>query len=272
MKENTTYVAEIMKKCVLCRGMDDEEVRAFCEEGLAAGMLRMRSVNKGEYVFHEGAAPRALYILASGRIAISRVTMSGRSILVEEIEQRGDMFGEVYLFLGMPYKICTQAAEDSEIIVMSGELFSQAYGRSDSGARGTASGVGVSERAAFGYTDQKCAAGSENADDAAGDTVGNIMVRNMLALMAQKAYMLSGRIQVLASPSIREKAARFILEREQPDGTISAEMSREAMADYMGVTRPSLSRELSKMQADGLIKIDGRRIVVSDQDGLEGYL
>lgn len=272
MKENTTYVAEIMKKCVLCRGMDDEEVRAFYEEGLAAGMLRMRSVNKGEYVFHEGAAPRALYILASGRIAISRVTMSGRSILVEEIEQRGDMFGEVYLFLGMPYKICTQAAEDSEIIVMSGELFSQAYGRSDSGARGTASGVGVSERAAFGCADQKCAAGSENADDAAGDTVGNIMVRNMLALMAQKAYMLSGRIQVLASPSIREKAARFILEREQPDGTISAEMSREAMADYMGVTRPSLSRELSKMQADGLIKIDGRRIVVSDQDGLEGYL
>ena len=45
MKENTTYVAEIMKKCVLCRGMDDEEVRAFYEEGLAAGMLRMRRAN-----------------------------------------------------------------------------------------------------------------------------------------------------------------------------------------------------------------------------------
>lgn len=272
MKENTAYVAEIMKKCVLCRGMNDEEVGAFCEAGMDARMLRLRSVNKGEYVFHEGAAPRALYILAEGRIAISRVTMSGRSILVEEIEDSGDMFGEVYLFLGMPYKICTQAAEDSEIIVMSGELFSQAYGHSDSGARGTSAGVGDSELDVLCCADQRCAAGGENADDAADDTVGNIMVRNMLALLAQKAYMLSGRIQVLASPSIREKAARFILERERPDGTVSAEMSREAMADYMGVTRPSLSRELSKMQADGLIKIDGRRIVVADQDGLESYL
>lgn len=46
----------------------------------------------------------------------------------------------------------------------------------------------------------------------------------------------------------------------------------EVMADYMGVTRPSLSRELGKMQAEGLIRLDGRRIVVTDQDGLERYL
>lgn len=82
------------------------------------GTLRLRSINKDEYIFHEGASPRAMYILVSGRIGISRVTMSGRSILVEEIAECGDVFGEVYLFLGMPYKICTQAIEDSEIIVM----------------------------------------------------------------------------------------------------------------------------------------------------------
>ena len=49
-------------------------------------------------------------------------------------------------------------------------------------------------------------------------------------------------------------------------------MSREAMADYMGVTRPSLSRELGKMQTEGLIRLEGRRIIVTDQEGLEMYL
>lgn len=69
-------VADILKNCVLCRGMSDEEVRALCESKMAAGTLQLRSINKGEYIFHEGASPRAMYILVSGRIGISRVTLS----------------------------------------------------------------------------------------------------------------------------------------------------------------------------------------------------
>lgn len=248
-------IIDAFGNCVLCRGMSDEEVRAFCESGMSAGTLRLRSINKDEYIFHEGASPRAMYILVSGRIGISRVTMSGRSILVEEIDECGDIFGEVYLFLGMPYKICTRAIEDSQIIVMSGDIFSESAG----------SGAAPDEGASV--------SGERNGRNRTGGcAVDYIMVRNMLSLLSQKAYMLSSRIQVLASPSIREKAARFILERELADGSVGAGMSREAMADYMGVTRPSLSRELGKMQSEGLIKLDGRRIVVTDQEGLEMYL
>ncbi len=251
MENITEKIIEALKSCVLCRGMSDEEVRAFCTGAMAAGTLRLRSINKGEYIFHEGASPQAMYILVSGSIGISRVTLSGRSILVEEIEEHGDIFGEVYLFLGMPYKICTRALEDSEVIVMSGDLFS-----------GFSGSEAVHDNGVYDI-------GSRSGSTGAADY---IMVRNMLSLLSQKAYMLSSRIQVLASPSIREKAARFILERELADGSVGTEMSREAMADYMGVTRPSLSRELGKMQAEGLIRLDGRRIVVTDRDGLEMYL
>lgn len=245
MEKIVEKIIDTLGNCVLCRGMSDEDVRAFCESGMSAGTLRLRSINKDEYIFHEGASPRAMYILVSGRIGISRVTMSGRSILVEEIEECGDIFGEVYLFLGMPYKICTRALEDSDVISMSADIFS--------GLSGSDKPVGnVSDSSAYMYD--------------------YTMTRNMMSLLAQKAYMLSSRIQVLASPSIREKAARFILERELADGSVGADMSREAMADYMGVTRPSLSRELGKMQDEGLIRLDGRRIIVTDQDRLEMYL
>ena len=49
-------------------------------------------------------------------------------------------------------------------------------------------------------------------------------------------------------------------------------MPREEMADYLNVTRPSLSRELSNMVKDGIIRNEGRDIVIIDQDKLESYL
>ena len=44
------------------------------------------------------------------------------------------------------------------------------------------------------------------------------------------------------------------------------------MADYLNITRPSLSRELGKMQEEGIIEFGRRQILVKDQEKLEYYL
>ena len=41
-------------------------------------------------------------------------------------------------------------------------------------------------------------------------------------------------------------------------------MNREQMADFLGVTRPSLSRELAAMRDEGLLQMEGRSIRVPD--------
>ena len=46
-------------------------------------------------------------------------------------------------------------------------------------------------------------------------------------------------------------------------------MTREGLAEFLGVTRPSVSRELMKMQDDGLIEIKGRKIYVLDPAEIE---
>ena len=50
---------------------------------------------------------------------------------------------------------------------------------------------------------------------------------------------------------------------------IQVSMTREQLADFLGVTRPSLCRELMKMQKDGLITVSRRVIRILDKDALE---
>ena len=46
-------------------------------------------------------------------------------------------------------------------------------------------------------------------------------------------------------------------------------MSDEELADFLGVARPSLSRELMRMQADGLIEVTKKCIYIKDKDSIE---
>ena len=80
------------------------------------------------------------------------------------------------------------------------------------------------------------------------------------------------KIKVLASGSLREKIVRFLFQNLRADGVIELNVSREYLAAYLAVTRPSLSRELSAMVRDGILAVDGRSIRVADMEAFEAYL
>ena len=62
------------------------------------------------------------------------------------------------------------------------------------------------------------------------------------------------------------------VECQDSEGQIHMNLSREEMADYLNITRPSLSRELGKMQEEGILELDRRQILVKDQEKMELYL
>ena len=79
--------------------------------------------------------------------------------------------------------------------------------------------------------------------------------------------------------------ARFIVEQQETEskenqslpairgkGNRALMMNREQMADYLSVTRPSLSREISAMAQEGIIAVDGSLLKVLDQERLEEYI
>ena len=95
---------------------------------------------------------------------------------------------------------------------------------------------------------------------------------NLLEVFAGKAYNMNRKLRILGSGSLRERIVRFLVECQDSEGQIHMNLSREEMADYLNITRPSLSRELGKMQEEGILELDRRQILVKDQERMELYL
>ena len=83
-----------------------------------------------------------------------------------------------------------------------------------------------------------------------------ILTKNFLACTAKKSLSLNDRIDCLVRRSVREKVTVYLrhMARERGSREFSIPLDREAMAGYLNVDRTALSRELSRMKAEGLLE------------------
>ena len=73
--------------------------------------------------------------------------------------------------------------------------------------------------------------------------------------------------------SLRGKIALWLLEmkREMKSKIVPLPATREVWAAQLGVNRSALSRELSRMQTDGLVHFDRRSAVLLDEEALRAF-
>lgn len=78
---------------------------------------------------------------------------------------------------------------------------------------------------------------------------------NLLAEIAEKYWRLRRRAEYLTLRSLRARIAVFLLDAAADAGgnTFSLGMRREDLAAFLGVNRSALSRELSRLRAEGWI-------------------
>jgi CRP/FNR family transcriptional regulator len=84
---------------------------------------------------------------------------------------------------------------------------------------------------------------------------------------------------LLGRKTAREKIASFLMlyyrrtilsDTITPDVAVDLTLTREAMADYLGLTLETVSRQFSKLKSDGIIELDGkRRVIIPDVDKLQ---
>ena len=67
--------------------------------------------------------------------------------------------------------------------------------------------------------------------------------------------------------TLRQNIYEYLLQQSiaQHSQTVHLPFSKKEFADYLGVQRPSLFREMKKLQLDGIISIDNRKITVLKQ-------
>lgn len=87
---------------------------------------------------------------------------------------------------------------------------------------------------------------------------------NFVKAISLNAQRMNKKIAIYARGSLREnlKAYFLALAIEQDSATIFLPMTKKQLANYFGVQRPSLFRELKKMKDEGLLAINNREITL----------
>lgn len=202
------------------------------KKALTCSASKEQTFKKNSYLFHTGDTPTHMYILLDGEVQICKDTPNGNRLIMNTFSKPGVTFGEVYLFIkNKPYDFYVVTTKETKVLALPKNYFYQ-----------------TCERGCHHH---------------------QIIIKNMLSILSEKAYFLNKKIQIIAAGSLRNKLAEYFLQNCNDQGVIVSAMTREQLADYLGVTRPSLSRELMKMREEGLVEITRKQIKILDFDLLE---
>ncbi len=199
---------------------------------VGSSVMTVKSYKRNDILFWTDKAPDKLYILMRGNIAMAKDTLSGKRSLSKSIQAQGDLTGEVRLF--SPKKLLWEyavAIEDTTVLAIDSRIFLQH--------------------------------GAIDAD------IQMVLLHNIIANVVDKIDYLGQKVRILSMPSVRERIAFYMLNIQDASRRMILKSTREEIADYLGIARPSLSRELGRMQDDGIIQIDGHEIKLLDQSAFD---
>ncbi len=91
-----------------------------------------------------------------------------------------------------------------------------------------------------------------------------VISRNLCGMLGENNLRLMEKIEISAKGSLREKILAYLSIQSQRQGSkyITIPLNRTEMASFLHVNRSAMTRELSQMQADGLIEFDGNTFVL----------
>ena len=101
----------------------------------------------------------------------------------------------------------------------------------------------------------------------------NSLVRNMLGVISERALKLSKKMEHISIKTMRSKLSTFIYEQylKGKTTTLTLPMNRQQLADFLNVSRPSMSRELSRMRDEGIIDFHLSAVRIIDIEKLKEY-
>lgn len=190
------------------------------EAMLACLDTERRHYTKGQIILRSGDTVRSMGIVLSGRVLIEKTDLWGNATVLDSVGP-GQIFAETYACTPQePLMVDAVAAESAEV------LFIQV-------AR------------VLEVCPSSCAH-------------HHTLIRNLLALSAQKNLLLSRKIFYTAPKTIRARLLSYLSDQAIRCGRrcFTIPFNRQQLADYLNVERSALSNELSKMQQDGLIETE----------------
>lgn len=178
-------------------------------------------LDKNEIIFREGEVYHNMCILLEGEVILSNTDEYGNRNIIDSVG-KNQIFAEVFSFTSK--KISPVTATTNKICTL-----------------------------LLVNTDELLSVG--NLDDLDLIREKQEIISSLLHTFADKNLILLSKIEVVSRRNIRKKILHFLeLHKLKNQSNIFLiPYSRKDMADFLGVDRSALSRELSRLKDDGLI-------------------
>lgn len=205
--------------------------RASRQGLIASGVLRVH--HHGAVLFHQGDPSDAVYVLVSGRVELSSVSVDGRRALHTSLLPR-QLFGEVEALAGVRRTVDATVLEPSQVWSVDTATFRQFVETDRSAAHAVLTAL----------AQQAVSAGT--------------LVEDLRGLDLRGR--LAKRLISLVTPSF---------DALPPDGTpIPPVVTQADLASLANGSREQVTRILADWQRAGLVSRQGRRVTLVDVDGL----
>ncbi len=215
-----------LKKIDLFKNLSDEELKEL-EPYLVRSVYK-----KKEEIFSEGDQPEWFYIVAKGKVKITKLSHEGKEIILEIISP-ADIFGGVAVIRGFPYPANAVAMEDSEVIKISRRNLMRLVDRFPNLMYCIALQLGDRMKSSY-------------------DSLKNIALERVEARIAALLLKLANKIGV-----------------ETGEGTlIDMRLTKQDVADMVGTTVETSIRTFSKFKKEGLLTDSEGKFVIIDKKGL----
>lgn len=196
---------------------------------------RISKFEKGEFVTMEGHDFIGIGIILDGKVKITQTNEAGERMILNQLSP-GGVFGEMIAFSNNNKWLATVVA-DSNCTVM--------FLRSD---------------AIINHCQRMCIGHKQ-------------LMLNMLTIVSNKALMMNRKVRYLSIKSMRGKLSKFLMEEYHRHNKKMFEIryNRNELAEFLHVSRPSMSRELSRMKDEGIIDYYKESFKLLDIETLKDY-
>jgi CRP-like cAMP-binding protein len=189
--------------------------------------------DSGEMIFSEGEPCEGLFVVESGEVKLFKMSASGREQVLT-LEGPGGSIAELPVFDGGNYPASASADKASDLLF-----------------------VRKKDLRAL------CLEHPE-------------VALKVLKVVSGRLRRLVGIVEQLSFSTVHRRLASHLTQEARSKGRRTARgvefdfgMSNQELAAHIGTVRELVSRNLSRLQATGLIKLDGRTVVVPDLAALE---
>ncbi|MBQ8137216.1 MAG: Crp/Fnr family transcriptional regulator [Clostridia bacterium] len=217
-----------LQKTTLFQGMTEAEIT----EALHVLEAHEKRYEKGEILLTAGSVTERMGLVLVGSVTIESNDIWGNRTIISHVAC-GQVFAETYALLGNePMLVDVTANEDCLVLFLE--------------AGGMPMRADTPRPWAWKY------------------------VTNLLFLSAHKNRLLSGRSFHTAPKTIRGRVMAYLnsVSLQQRSHEFDIPFDRQQLADYLNLERSALSKELGKMQRDGLIACRKNHFTVCQADSL----